>query len=280
MRTEILAATLLTILPLDGSAESPAAPAMATVATTSEPPALKFALQRGFHVVKSFTAVSGLTGWVMQAADGQYSVLFSTPDGQTLIDGSLVTSSGENLTQDYIAQYIPKPDLAVLWAKFEKSSFVIGGTQSNPTAVIYVIMDPNCIFCHMLWIALKPYEAAGLQVRWIPVGFLHEDSAGKAAALLKGGEAVLTRMQEQFDEQAESAGIAGIEISPDLKVRLDANRALMRESQTYGTPGIFYKDTTGHVRRNDGMPKLSELSSITRIPAQTESDPRLARFSN
>ena len=273
MRIEILAVTLLAIVPFNGSAQPPTTADTATVTSTSPPPALKFAIQGGSHVVKSFTAVSGLTGWVMQDADGQYSVLFSTPDGQTLIDGSVETSSGENLTQRYIEQYVPKPDLALLWMKFEKSAMVIAGAQNNPRAVIYVIMDPNCIFCHLLWIALKPYEAAGLQVRWIPVGFLHEDSAGKAAALLNGGEAVLTRMQEKFDEQAESAGMPGIEITPDLKVRLDANLALMHEAQMDGTPGIFYKDSTGHIRRKDGMPELLELSSITGIPAkpQTES---------
>jgi thiol:disulfide interchange protein DsbG len=261
-----------------GSARPQAAVGTVPAAFMNEPPALKGTLRRGFRITKSFAAASGLTGWVVQDSDGQYSVLFTTPDGQTEIDGDLVTASGEDLTQRYIAQYVPKPDLTALWTKFGRSSFVNTGAHGNPKATIYVIMDPNCIFCHMLWIALKPYEAAGLQVRWIPVGFLQQDSPGKAAALLNGGEAVLTRMQEGFDERLESAGGSGINVTPDLKARLDANLALMREAQMQGTPGIFYKDSAGHVRYQDGMPTLPELPSITGIPSQSEPDARLARF--
>jgi thiol:disulfide interchange protein DsbG len=139
-------------------------------------------------------------------------------------------------------------------------------------------MDPNCIFCHLLWIALKPYESAGLQVRWIPVGFLHEDSAAKAAALLTGGESAFTQLQEKFDEKAESGGIAGIAITPELKSALNANLALMRDARVQGTPGIFYRDAGGHVRRQSGMPSLADLPGITGLPSQPETDPELAQF--
>jgi thiol:disulfide interchange protein DsbG len=53
----------------------------------------------------------------------------------------------------------------------------------------------------------------------------------------------------------------------------------MHEANIHGTPGLFYKDTAGHVRRRDGMPKLSELPAITGMPAQPEPDPSLVRFS-
>jgi thiol:disulfide interchange protein DsbG len=242
------------------------------------PPGLHPVLQAGFKVTRQFVAVSNLTGWVLRAPDGQYNVFYTTADGQNLIAGALVTGAGENLTQRYVAQYVPKPDLSALWLRFEKASVVVSGTQRAPKAALYVIMDPNCIFCHFLWIALKPYEAAGLQVRWIPVGFLHEDSAGKAAALLKGGEAALTQMQEGFDEATESAGIASVEVTADLGAQLEANLGLMRDAAVRGTPGIFYRDGSGHVQRRDGMPMLSELPHITGLPEQPEVDPKLSRF--
>jgi thiol:disulfide interchange protein DsbG len=269
---------LLAALPFGATAQTPGA-GSGTDANVAAPPALHYVLQRGFHIVKSFAAVSSLTGWVMQAPDGQYGVFYSTSDGQNLIAGRLMAGSGEDLTQRYVAQYVPQPDFAALWTKFENAAFVVTGAQHSRSGVLYAIMDPNCTFCHLLWIALRPYEAAGLQVRWIPVGFLHEDSAAKAAALLKGGEAALTQMQEKFDERTESGGLAGVEITPDLKAKLDANLALMREANVHGTPGLFYKDAAGHVQRKDGMPKLAELPAITGIPAQPESNPSLARFS-
>ena len=274
MLRTVVALSLLVLLPLTGIAQPPA-PAGPDADT---PPALHPVLQAGFKVTRHFTAVSDLTGWVLRAPDGQYSVFYSTSDGQNLIAGALVTSSGENLTQRYAAQYVPKPDLTALWLRFEQASVVVSGTQRDARGTLYVIMDPNCIFCHFLWMALKPYEAAGLQVRWIPVGFLHEDSAGKAAALLKGGEAAMTRMQEGFDEATESAGIAAVEVTADLRSQLEANLALMRDAAVRGTPGIFYKDGSGHVQRRDGMPMLSELPQLTGLPEQPEPDPKLSRF--
>ncbi len=76
----------------------------------------------------------------------------------------------------------------------------------------------------------------------------------------------------------ESGGIAGITITPDLRSELAANLQLMRDSNTQGTPGLFYRDVAGHVVAQDGMPSLSQLPSITGLPPQNETDPQLARF--
>jgi thiol:disulfide interchange protein DsbG len=257
---------------------APAAPAAPAAPGVPMPPALNYPLQHGYHVIRSFKAVSGLTGWVIQAADGDYSVFYSTADGQSLITGDLLTSAGENLSDRYTEQYVPAVDLAAIWARLQNARTVIGGAHSNPKSVIYAVMDPNCIYCHLLWIALKPYEAAGLQVRWVPVGFLRQDSDAKAAAVLQGGEAAFTQLQQNFDEKAESGGIAGIAITPELKTALAANLALMRDARVQGTPGIFYRDASGHVHRESGMPGLQELPGITGLPEQPQSNPELAQF--
>jgi thiol:disulfide interchange protein DsbG len=266
-------AVVLLALPL--LAAAPAQPAAPVVAT---PPALDFPLQHGYHVIRSFQAVSGLTGWVLQSADGDYSVFYSTSDGQSLITGDLLTSEGDSLSDRYVDQYVPAADLSAIWARLEKARTIVGGTRSSPKSVIYVVMDPNCIFCHLLWIALQPYEAAGLQVRWVPVGFLHQDSAAKAAALLQGGESAFTQLQQNFDEKAESGGITGIPITAELKAALDANLALMRDAHVQGTPGVFYRDSAGTVRRQSGMPSLEQLPDITGLPVQPETNRELARF--
>ncbi|HTT06316.1 MAG TPA: thiol:disulfide interchange protein DsbG [Steroidobacteraceae bacterium] len=243
------------------------------------PPALQLPLRQGFRIIRSFKAVSGLTGWVLQGPDRAYALVYTTADGQTLFAGDLLNSAGDSLSDTYSRQFLPAPDLTALWTRLQKANVVVTGAQAAPKATLYVIMDPNCIYCHMLWIALQPYEKAGLQVRWIPVGFLHQDSEAKAAALLKGGAAALAQCQEHFDVNAESGGIAGITITPDLRSELAANLQLMHDSNTQGTPGLFYKDVAGHVVAQDGMPSLSQLPSITGLPPQSETDPQLARFS-
>jgi thiol:disulfide interchange protein DsbG len=277
MRNTLLAAILVAALPFAGSARTAAAGA-APSSTRATPPALEFPIKQGFSVVRSFKAVSGLTGWVMQDKDGQYNVFYTTADGLTLVTGHLVTDQGEDVSEQYVAQYVPQPDLSALWGQFQKASIVVTGTTGAPKSAIYVVMDPNCIFCHLLWIALKPYEAAGLQVNWVPVGFLREDSTPKAAALLKGGEAAMQRSQQYFDIKTESGGIAGIPVTPQLKTKLDYNLALMHAGNVQGTPGIFYKDSTGHVVHSDGMPPLADLPMVTGLPAQPELDPLLLKY--
>jgi thiol:disulfide interchange protein DsbG len=63
-----------------------------------------------------------------------------------------------------------------------------------------------------------------------------------------------------------------------MKAPLVANQQIMRDSTMSGTPGIFYKDAEGHVRRKQGMPELYELPGITGLPVQPQTDPRLDRF--
>lgn len=249
-----------------------------TAPIVGRPAALDGPLHSGYRVIRRFAAVSSLTGWIMRSPQGRYVVVYTTPDGRALISGRVLTSSGEDMTERYAALYVPQLDLDALWKKFATAASVVVAGAPHPKSVIYVVMDPNCIFCHMLWVALQKYEAAGLQVRWIPVGFLHADSPGKAAAILQGGDPVLTRMQEKFNLRLESGGVPGISITPKLAKELGSNTALMHEAHVMGTPGIFYKDRAGHVHLREGMPMMSELSALTGLPAQKETAAILARF--
>jgi thiol:disulfide interchange protein DsbG len=264
------------LLALAAAAQSPPA----EPASAIPPPAMRFPLEHGFHIVRSFKAISGLTGWVLKDPDGAYRLLYSTADGRTLITGELYASNGDAISEQYSAQYLPQPDLTPLWAKLDMANSISTGTLVHAKSQIYVIMDPNCIYCHLLWKALKPYQAAGLEVKWLPVGFLHEDSEAKAAALLKGGSDAFEHLQETFDEKTESGGIVGIKPSPEQQAQLEANLQLMKEANIQGTPGIFYKDRAGKVLRKDGMPLMAELVAITGLPAQSETDPELKPFEN
>lgn len=268
MRKSIFTAALLAAaLPLAFSAQA-AEPA-------KTPAGLQAPIQAGFKVEQSFMAAGGLTGWVLQGSDGQFNVYYTTADGQYMIAGALVSAAGENLTQKYTEMHVPKPDLSALYEKFEKSNYIATGTLKNPKSIVYALIDPNCVFCHYLYLALKPYEAAGLQVRYVPVGFLREDSAAKAAQILKEGAKALDAQQAAYNTPEMPKGIA---VTADLKAKLDANQALMREAQMNGTPGMLYKDAAGNVVKKDGMPPLAELPNITQLPEQPQIDARLNRF--
>lgn len=244
------------------------------------PPAIAHALSGGLKVVKRFPASSALTGWVL-SRNGKYSIVYTTPDGETLIVGGLIDASGKNLSVGYAKQYIPGPDYQALFPQLEETRYIQEGELANPKATLYVFFDADCIFCHLAWKALQPYEKAGLRVRWVPVAVLKPTSVTRAVAIMTAEDpaAALNENETQFDKQAEEGGIIPVaKPDPALTGRLKANTELMRKFGGTGTPALVWQDAKGQVRFKTGMPMLSELPGITGLPAQAENDPDLARF--
>jgi thiol:disulfide interchange protein DsbG len=167
--------------------------------------------------------------------------------------------------------YLPASAIAQLDSS---SAIVEGATGDKVKSTIYVFMDPNCIFCHYAWEAFQPYEAAGLQVRWIPLGFLKSDSPGKAAALLdaQDGTALLRENEVKFAEATESGGIKPLNpVSFSAQSKLNKNSNLFKNMGFDGTPTIIYRTRDGRWADTSGMPSLSSLPALLNLPEQAES---------
>jgi thiol:disulfide interchange protein DsbG len=267
---------------------APAAAASAPATMSSDaalPPALQNAIDHhGLKLVKIFPAAGGLTGYVLSQGPGKNLVAYSTDAHQVLLTGQLIDGSGKDLSPGYAAQYGVKLDFDQFGSAIEQAPAVIEGPQGGAHAVkstVYVFMDPNCIFCHLTWKALQPYEKAGLQVHWITMGFLKPDSLGKAAALMqaKDGAATLKKLETTYSEADESAGIAPLStIPPEIHAKLDSNLKLFQDLGFEGTPTLMFKDESGHWKHIEGMPKLSDLAQALHLPEQPETDPELQRF--
>lgn len=255
--------------------------AFAADTPTDLPAPLALAQHAGMHIVRSFPAESGLTGWVLMH-DNQYSIVYTTPDHKSLLAGALVDASGRNMTAIYGNQYVPKPDYAALMPRVEGAAAITTGATGNAVkSTIYVMFDPNCIFCHLAWEAFKPYEAVGLQIKWIPVAFLKPTSAGISAAMLasKDPSAAFVKNETGFVDSTETGGLAPLGTVPgDIISKIKSNNDLLTALGSHGTPTIVYKDEHGKVQVKDGMPRLSELPGITGLPEQPEKDPALARL--
>jgi thiol:disulfide interchange protein DsbG len=256
--------------------------ALSANADSATPKALEMPLKNGMKIDKSFPVSNSLNGWVLSPTNGSQppSIVYTTADGNYLLAGILVDANGQNLTQQFSETQIPKPDYAPLFSKLEKSGYVAEGAK-NPKQIIYAFMDPNCIFCHLMWKAVQPYEQEGLQVRWVQVGFLKPDSAGKAAALLesKDAEALLKTNETKYDEPHEEGGMAPLpKVSDATQAKLAANAKLMQEFGFSGTPAIVYKDKAGKVQAKPGMPRLSTLPDMFGLPAVPNTDAELDRF--
>ncbi|WP_144108249.1 thioredoxin fold domain-containing protein [Paraburkholderia sp. BCC1886] len=197
----------------------------------------------------------------------------------TVFAAAAVALSGVAVAADQPApSYLP----ATAVPTFQNAPAIVEGAKgSNVKATIYVFMDPNCIFCHYAWKALQPYEAVGLQVHWIPMGFLKPDSPGKAAALLqaKDGPALLRELETKFSEKEESGGIAPLATIPfATQTRLNGNAKMFKDFGFDGTPTIIYRASGGRWADLSGLPPLSSLPGLLNLPEQAITDPSLQQF--
>ncbi len=248
-------------------------------AAQAYPKILDQAVSSGVSVVRSFPAASGLTGWLLSQG-GRYSIVYTTADKKTLLVGSLIGEDGQNLSAKLEEQFVPKPDLAGLFQRLEKTTYVTEGTAHAPKGVVYVFVDANCPYCHFTWRALQPYEAAGLQVRWIPVATLGPTSLPKAIEVLAAGDKTAAfRIMEGNHGKPWTPSAQSAEAShPALVAALRQNGELMDAFGISGTPGVIWRDRQGKVQVKAGMPRLSELPGITGLPEQKIEDAALSKF--
>lgn len=160
-----------------------------------------------------------------------------------------------------------------LLADVDDTTWVTEGTGRR---ILYVVIDPNCPYCHKLWERLRGPVARGeLQVRWIIVGYLTSTSLGKAAAILQAEDPVeaLRVNEEDFGFRDEDAG-GGIEPLPEARVReetrlaLAANLALMQQHNLYGVPLAFFRAADGRGFLFEGAPPPDVLEQILSLIAE------------
>ena len=243
------------------------------------PKVLQTLQDRGVLVTRRFVAVGGLTGWVIER-DGHRMVVYTTSDQQYVLVGALLNAAGTDLTKAYAVHQELQPDLRALWAQLPKSAHVVDGPE-RPKAVIYAFMDPNCIYCHFAWEALRPYVRAGLQVRWIPVGFLKPSSGPRAATIISAASPTqaLAVNEGRFDLRHEAGGIApAVSIAPRVRAALAGNLRLMQRFGLDRTPAFVWRRADGALEVKAGMPPLAALPAMTSLPIQPERDPELLRF--
>ncbi len=226
-------------------------------------------------VLRTFPAAGGMTGWVLQPPKNVPPVLaFSTPDGQALVVGTILDANGKALNNEYNEKYVPKPEV-------EKALAVVeGATGSAVKSTVYVFADPMCVFCNMLYRELLPYEKVGLQVRYVLVGILKQDSAGKAAAIYQSANPVAALNQHEMtvDALKEVGGIPPVTARPEIALAIKANTEMMGKFGFTGTPGIVFKDASGKLTTVNGFARPSQLPGLTHLPEQLQTDPALTSF--
>lgn len=252
----------------------------AAEAASEYPQVIQAEVDQGMlDVVRSFPAASGLTGWVL-SQDGQHSIAYTTADGKTLLAGMLISEEGKNLSEEYEAQFIPRPDLTALYGALGQSAYIAEGALKNPEKIIYAFTDANCPYCHLLWKALQPYEKEGLQVRWIPVAILGASSMPKAIEVMKAADkpAAFAKLATGYGKPWTAMAQNDEANHPQIAGQIRKNALLMPQFNLAATPGVLWKDAQGKVQVKTGMPRLSELAGITGLPEQTMTDSSLMKY--
>jgi thiol:disulfide interchange protein DsbG len=127
--------------------------------------------------------------------------------------------------------------------------------------VVYVFTDPNCPFCNDLWKAMGPARAADVQIRYLLVAVISDDSRGKDAAILESADprSALEKHERSFDK----GGVAPQATwKPQTAETISVNEALMAALHIYGTPGLVYWDGQNEIKVFGGMPDAQQLRSI------------------
>lgn len=230
-----------------------------------------------YKAITKIPVKGNLTGWVMSNGPGKNITVYTPKDNSVVILGNMLDANGVNLTKEYSEQYGVKVDYKKAWNALEKTSVVTQSAKGPVKSSIYVFIDPNCGYCHLAYKALTPYVEKGLEIKWVPVAFLREDSADKAAYLLtqKNKNEALDAINDSFGE--DDANVTA-EVTSEIKVILSKNSDIMRSVAFEGTPGILYKDKNGTVKGIGGMIKLSQIPEITGLPLIKNTDPALKRF--
>lgn len=143
--------------------------------------------------------------------------------------------------------------------------FAEGARQ--PRHVIYAVVDPNCPFCHELWQSAQSLYRSGVQVRYLLVGILAENSPGKAAAIMEApNPAAAWDWNETHWQQLPGDTGGGIRPlsrpSPKSLTAIRRNEALVHDLGIQGTPAIIYMDKQGRLHVIQSTPDTAALRRI------------------
>lgn len=142
---------------------------------------------------------------------------------------------------------------------------ILRAAQSDPYAIreghgrrqLYVIVDPNCPFCHSLFERLQPLiRVHHMTVHWIVAGFLRATSAGKAVAILGAHRplAALMRNERSFRPGKDDGGIRPVAVRGRGARALVVNNHVLAMTGPELVPTLIYRNVAGKIIMHQGVP--------------------------
>ncbi|MGA9852661.1 MAG: thioredoxin fold domain-containing protein [Gammaproteobacteria bacterium] len=212
------------------------------------------------HALKLFRGPDGLVGAVIEGPSKTLGIAWLTRHGKAVLSGDmLIGPGGTDLTKEamFSQGLLLRPAAALEQAAALATHGIMVGTAGPRITVFF---DPNCIYCHQLYLALTPQVAASkVRVRYVIVGVLKESSLPRAASILaaKNPSQALNLDEADFDVKTEEGGYpVAAALSPAFKRAVEANNSLFSRAGLDGTPTILYcVKATKDVQVFTGIPK-------------------------
>lgn len=145
------------------------------------------------------------------------------------------------------------------WTAVQSATAIREGHGRRHLAVFF---DPNCPYCHRLYVALQPLIGPRhLTVSWIPVGILTLSSYGKAAGLLRAADPVAALAQDERGFGPTGGDVVPRRAIAPVAAELAANADLLTQGGGRGVPFLVFATSTG-VESLTGLPPTPRLLAL------------------
>lgn len=217
-------------------------------------------------IIRSFHVLGALQGFIVSPIKNpnQRSILYTDRTGRLLFSGNVINAKGQNLNQLAYKQYIAPKTADAAYQKIANTHWFEQGKATAPHK-LYVVVDPNCIFCHLFYNAVQPLIQSGqVAIRWLVIGIIKPSSPGKAMRLLsaENPNQALAENEKTFNVKTEEGALKPIQHpSVAQKALLKTNNDFAEDLQITETPTFFYKTSQGETHMQAGL-NLKELKAF------------------
>ena len=224
------------------------------------------------NIEQQFKGPHNLIGFVVKGKTkaAPMAIFYVDRAGHYLFSGTLIGEHNgkiTNLTEQNYFTYIQPKTALLAYRNLANTHWISQGQLSAPHKM-YVLVDPNCIACHLFYDLLQPQIKSGdLAVRWILVSFLKPSSVKKAEAILSAKDpvAAMALNEKNFNSKTEEGGIAPLATVPGgIAAKVKANNQFMMTNKITMTPTFIYKTKNGLIKMHPGglnAPGLKRLMS-------------------
>jgi thiol:disulfide interchange protein DsbG len=235
-------------------------------------PASIEALQgKGYRVGNVFDGgAPGLTGWLLSrpGARGLPFVVYTVEGREDIyIQGDVRNAEGESLTTAQLrtAAYPVHERHPNLWESLEANTAWVatGPSDGQRKAVVYLTYSgASCPRCARVREALRPFEQAGLQVRWVLA--TRNDNDQLVGAHILSAPDPSAALAQHFDNPLDPGSFLA---QPDARTgqRFSETSRVLRHYTISATPILVFKDRAGKTFSIAAEAALPHLSAITQV---------------